>query len=331
MPSLVLFNTAWMTRYRGQTATDRLVNGGQWVTDNEDGGEAWNFQPTKGSCYGYVRTPRGGALNLSRIAANGGGESLAGVTVVFTARRPGGGSVVVGWYRNARVSRDSQLITARGPRHRWEYRAAAKVRDCVLLAPDERVFPVPRARGHAWGLGQSNVRYVDEPAAKSFVRNLCAYINNPKTTPIEAVETPRTEVGKRGAPRQPNPLLRAKVEKAAVEYVTSHFKKLGYKCSSVEGDNVGWDIEATRGAARLLVEVKGCSGAEPIVELTPNEYGQMRGVHQVAYRLAIVTHALRGPRAHLVIVSFNLSDGTWCDEDGRPARLTERTGVRITI
>ncbi|WP_410723360.1 protein NO VEIN domain-containing protein, partial [Burkholderia sp. SIMBA_042] len=63
--------------------------------------------------------------------------------------------------------------------------------------------------------------------------------------------------------------------------------------SSVEEDNVGWDLTVTGGDVTLKVEVKGLSGHELCVELTPNEYKQMVSPeHRAMYAVYVVTGAL---------------------------------------
>ena len=320
--ALVLFNIGWMRYYRGQTQDDQIVNGGRWVKDNKSGGEVENFQPIKGFYYGYVQPP-GSGVNLERLGAAPDAAYADDVTIVFTATRPRGGSVVAGWYRDARVWRDQQ----QQGRNRI-YFARARKENCTLLGIDDRVLSVPRA-GHprgTWGMGQSNIRYVDEAdEGEEFVRRLREYMEDPSA--IDVPVSPRNRRARGGAPRQSDPLLRAKVETAAIKCVRDYYE--AYKCVSVESDNKGWDLEFTRGAVNLLVEVKGCSGDAGQVELTPNEYAAMRNRHlRDVYRLAVVTRALDKPR--LSIVSFNESDGTWRDQDNRKARLDERKGVRVT-
>ena len=325
MASLVLFNIGWMKRYRGLTESDRIFNGGRYVQENEIGDEVRNFEPAMGRLYGYVPTQDGSNINMTRLGVDADAEYADDVTVVFTATPPEGGNVVVGWYRNARVWRE--------PRRRDEYDihfvAEARQKDCELLKVDDRVFPVPRTRrgdGDAFVMGRTPVRYTDKPNAKPFLRRLNQYMESYMESPPTADEPERRRRRRRDAPRQSDPLLRAKVEKAAIEHVTRHYS--GYECQSVERENKGWDLEFTRGARKLLVEVKGCSGDLGHVELTPNEYRAMRDRRcRHAYRLAIVTRALEAPR--LSIISFNGSDKTWRDQDDREVRLEERTGVRV--
>jgi hypothetical protein len=44
----------------------------------------------------------------------------------------------------------------------------------------------------------------------------------------------------------------------------AHFEDLGFVADSVEGDNLGWDLEAIHGASgdSLRIEVKGLSGPQ---------------------------------------------------------------------
>lgn len=323
MQRIVIFNTAWMTHYRGITAADQPMNGGEYVKDTDSGGEVQNFKPIRGHCFAYVRTPHGGRMNLERLGGNPGADSVSNVTVVFTATRPGGGRVVTGWYRRATVFRERQKGQGAG------YFAKAEANDCTLLEPDERAFPVPRAKDGGWGIGQSNVRYVDAEKPTRTVRDLLRYLRNRHLqlapSAKDKARSPRSNI-----PRQDDPVLRAKVEKAAVRHVTRHYEKQGYRCRSVEKQNLGWDLDAVRGAVKLLIEVKGCSGALPAIELTANEYDQMHRNRDI-YRLAIVTRALSTRTARLSVVSFNHADETWRDERSHRAVIEEVTSARVKL
>ncbi|MEK6701138.1 MAG: DUF3883 domain-containing protein [Planctomycetota bacterium] len=324
MQNLVLFNIGWMKHYRGQTEDDKIVNGGAHVQKHHEGGEVWNFEPIKGVCYAFARSNRGGNLNLARLGAVDGAPNVDGITVVFTATRPGGGRVVAGWYKNARVWREVRKLGARGLRHGWDYVAEAKIADCKLLNPDDRVFSVPRAKKGVWGLGQSNVRYVDEPAAKPFLQALSKYVASPMAANVTAA------VKSHGQGRQQDPALRAKVEVAAINRVVDFYTARGFACRSVERDDVGWDLEAERGDVTLLVEVKGCSGAAVVAEVTPNEFAQMKRRRNV-YRLAIVTNAMDKRKSHLSIVSYNIADRSWRNEEGQAAQVKEIVAARISV
>ena len=314
--ALVIFNIGWMRFYRGQTESDLIVNGGSYVRDNKFGFEVENFRPIRGWYYGYVQ-PSGSGINLENLGVAPDAPHADDVTIVFTATPQEGGRVVVGWYQNARVWRDQQKRAGR------PYFAKARIENCTLLEVDERELPVPRAsttKGR-WGMGRSNLRYVkDADESEDFVCSLRKHMR-------EYMQAPPSRRALRGGPRQFDPVLRAKVEEAAIQCVKDYYE--AYKCVSVESDNRGWDLEFTRGAVRLLVEVKGSSGNTGQVELTPNEYAAMRDRrHRDVYRLAIVKRALDYPQ--LSIVRFNKSDETWRDQKNRKVRLNERKGVRVT-
>ena len=181
------------------------------------------------------------------------------------------------------------------------------------------MLTVPRAgkpKG-TWGIGSSNVRYVDKrDENEEFIQELRQFLKDPDTYSLS--ENP---ISKKG---QSDQNLKVQVERAAIDYVKAHYR--GFKCTNVETENKGWDLEFRRGCVRLLVEVKGCSGKSAKVELTPNEYGAMCR-RKDKFRLAIVTSALVEPR--LSIIKFNDSDKTWRDQHDKKFKLTERKGARV--
>jgi hypothetical protein len=328
MKRVVLFNVGWMKYYCGQKPSDRIINGGKYVDEHEDGGEVRNFRPLGGHCYAYARSPRGGRVDIERLGAAREAACVDGVTVIFVATRPEGGSVVTGWYDRARVWRTAQIYKGRF------YVAEAPERRCVLLPVDQRVLHVPRARAGQWGIGQSNIRYADEPKARRFLNRLSRFMRSPRGFDDfdKHVHTQNAKK-RRGPGRQTDPFVRAKVERAAIRHVIAHFRHNGYKSfKSVERENKGWDLEFNRGCVRLLVEVKGCSGDASAVELTPNEYAAMcNTAYQQAYRLAVVAHALVKSRAHVEVVRFNGSDGTWRNSNDREIGLKTRTGAIVRL
>ena len=223
--------------------------------------------------------------------------------------------VVVGWYRNARVWREPQ------PQEPFGFIVEAAVEDCTLLEEEEREFPVPAAQQGSkakFGMGNANVRYLDEPIAVSFVRDIERYIE----------QHDRSRRFEQHA-RNVDGTLRTRVEAAAVNCVRNHYEGRGYVCVSVERDNVGWDLECAKEKGdKLRVEVKGCSGADAKVELTPNEYKKMRR-HRRRYRLAIVTTALTNPE--LKIVKYHAQDKTWRDQHDSLATVDERVAARVRL
>lgn len=70
---------------------------------------------------------------------------------------------------------------------------------------------------------------------------------------------------------------RLKIELAAMELASEWFTEREFLVRPCHRENLGWDLEATKGSSKLLVEVKGTSipAAGLSVELTPNEYAKM--------------------------------------------------------
>lgn len=94
-----------------------------------------------------------------------------------------------------------------------------------------------------------------------------------------------------------------------------------------ERDNVGWDLEATLDNRKLKLEVKGLSGSELVVELTPNEYTKMNA-NRDTFRLCTVTSALTQPG--LSIFQFSIESGRWETSDCRMLEVTEVVSARCT-
>lgn len=323
MPRPLLFcNVGWMKRYQGQTKDDKIIGGGQYVKVKKRGHEVCNFLPIAGRAFGYVQ-PVGDRIVLTKLGAPRDSESLDGVDVVVTARRPGGDTVIVGWFENATVYEWPQPLRRPSARHKSNrvnsYRYKASAKDVKLLAPEQRTFIVPRGKH---GIGQSNVWYA-HAAAKSWltqVRGLMRAAARPQLR--------RGVIPKRG---KPDPFNNAKVESAAMGHVWSHYQSQGYRLHDVSKENRGWDLEAKSGSLTLRIEVKGLSSDATSIELTPREYTAF-GENSHTYRLCIVTMALVKP--YLIVCSFNLASNAWAVETlGKynSVRVKERVGATITV
>lgn len=190
MPKLIFLNVGWMKRYQGLD-NDQILGGGRFVEDFRYGHEIYNFLPWQRSLYGYVETP---SINIDRLDARPGANSVSGVTAVWIARNPfRGGTYIVGWYENATVYRQARRATFAEDRRIDEYitrdiRAvdedintythydvSAAEEDCYLVPSGERDFSVPRGSG---GIGQRNIWYADTPGMAGFRRRVLDYIRN---------------------------------------------------------------------------------------------------------------------------------------------------------
>lgn len=104
---LLFCNIGWMERYQGLGSGDRIRGGGTYVKEEGRGHEICNFSRYRNRVYGYVQPPAW-QINIERLGADPESNSIRDVSVVWTAMRPGGGTVIVGWYRNATVFRHYQ-------------------------------------------------------------------------------------------------------------------------------------------------------------------------------------------------------------------------------
>lgn len=324
---MVFLRIGWMDYYRGQSASDTISGGGSYVDEQGYGHEIYNFKQYEGHFYGYVRPPRGGLdewtfpqINIGRLGGTSKDEEVSGALAIWVAKHPDTHeSCIVGWYQNATVYRQFQQSPPESNRtyngEDMGFYFLAKTEDSVLLPRDERLFTIPT--GGKGKLGQSNIWYADDPDVHGDFRSMVVnFIGNRKLPP-------RIPGG--GGGRQPDPLLRQKVEKAAIEKTTTHYGGIGYQVDSVEKDNVGWDLEAVSGQIMLRLEVKGLSGTELCVELTPNEYSKMRA-YRKSYRICVVTSALSNPR--LDVFAYSPDSQQWEDQDRRPLAVETIVAAR---
>lgn len=246
-------------------------------------------------------------IKLSRIDSfcSNTDDYLDDVLVVWTATKPiEGGTFIVGWYKHARVYRAFQNNAKSKERNGYDYNIEAKSSDCTLLIEKERTMKVPRAKAsmNKGFMGQSNIWYADSDIkeVKNFRQSIFDYIEN-YVKPQRHKAKPKIDVDAKVA-----------VEKAAVSAVTSYYTGQGYNVISVEDENKGWDLEATKGKAFFRIEVKGLVGSQISVHISKNEYAKMKASDNADYRLCVVTNTLKSPE----IWTFSYDNGIWvCEED----------------
>lgn len=249
------------------------------------------------------------------------------MTVVWIAKSPRDKkNYIVGWYRNATVYRDNEhRRVMRGGDVSVGYQIAAKPEEAKLLPVDARVFRIPTAKEKG-NLGQSPLWYGKDNAFRDSVRK---YIDDGT-----AAEKQKAS-GK--SPRQPDAELRRKIEQAAIEHAIAHYSSPAggnRSVTSVELDGKGWDLEAAAADGDVLnIEVKGLSGSQIVVELTPNEYEKMRAERE-RYVIYILSSALEASkRAHIFRFDAEQSfrrNLVWEADDGRILAIEERVAARLS-
>lgn len=305
MQKILFTNIGWMKRYRGHSNSDKIKGGGSYNPDDKH--EAFNFQDADGHCYGYVQPTKWSEIKIERIDPSclKSDDYLDDVLVVWTATNPiEGGTFIIGWYKHARVYRTFQYDAKLKERNGYDYNIEARSSDCTLLIEKERTRQVPRATNalNRGFMGQSNIWYADNETAEvtRFRQSVLDYIEN-YVCPQKHKAKPKIDVDAKIA-----------VEKAAVSAVTLSYMQQGYKVISVEDENKGWDLEATKGKSFLRIEVKGLAGSQISVHISKNEYSKMRSSDNADYRLCVVTNSLKSPE----IWTFTYDNGIWvCEED----------------
>lgn len=316
---MIFFNIGWMINYRGQTKADILKGDFKYIQKNGTGHEQYNFLPTKGWLYGYAPvkwnedTDEPTSINIDRIGAMPADDHLEGTDVVFFSRNPeDGNAYIIGWYRNAILYRKARELPGRKIVGEWFfYFAKTHTDDAFCVPQSKRAFIVPNAHQTKGGYGQSPVWYGDQlPGFKEKVREYISGFNKTK-----AASTAQKSI-----------TLEAKllVEQKAVSAAREYYRELGFEVESVEQDNCGWDLTATHpSGAKHLIEVKGLSGQQISVQLTPNEYKTLKERHN-DYILAVCINALATPDLHIFMICKQ-NDGVFIayDDDGNILEFVE--------
>jgi hypothetical protein len=327
---LIVFRVGYMKSYDG--AGD-ITGGGTYVQEHGEGGEMWNFRVEGGYCYGFVMTRNLTGIDLYRLAPETSwrkGDELDDVDIVFIAKKPGVGQVVIGWYKNATVFHKTYL-KRRGKKKRgdWEklhYLCQVGAENAILLPEDERIFEVPYAPVHGSGWpGNANVWYAEprEEKVVQFLLRLRKYIGSPRKP-----SGPNVKRRGKAYPNVPDKRLITRIEQAAYDITWKYYLKNGYIVTPVYKDNRGWDLEASKDGEFLKLEVKGHLGNVIQFELTPNEYTKLKEFNKT-YRVCVVRRAL--DKADLAIFSPKYKNGRWClvsSLNKETIFLSERTGAR---
>lgn len=175
-----------MNHYNGIDG-DTIERGGKY-NQHSIGHEVCNFSNNAGSLYGYVQPT--GQIKIEKLGGGKYDDSVSGVTVVWTAGPETGGTVVVGWYKDATVFREAQKIPRPNAIQKKNgvstFRIKATVDKAVLLPVEQRELIIPRAvKG---GIGQSNVWYADKEESQEIVRRVALLINDGVTPALPDVD-----------------------------------------------------------------------------------------------------------------------------------------------
>lgn len=313
---IIFLRIAWMEDYQGVTELDIPKGAGTYVSENADGGEVYNFKKINGKYFGYAAIQKGRSIDLSNLGAPKGTQKLNGVTVVFFAKNPTYGSqYIVGWYKNATLYSNLSTSSVNSRGHWNHYLASCKVSEGTLLPIKNRTFEVK-------GAGQTNLWYPKNYLSSKDLELLFSYIENP-TLPMQ---TKKGNTFAKGW--QVDTDLRKSIEISAMVAVASYFEDRGFTIVDVHKENKGWDLEACKGAKVLQLEVKGTQYDFNTIELTPNEYMQLKK-NKKTYRLCIVSNSLDA-KTRIVDVFYN-EGKRWINEKFQIINFSEFVSARVSL
>lgn len=327
-PRMIYFNIGWMKRYTGADEDDPTIGAHGYLGKHKHGAEAFNFRfGQDGVLRGYRPPGSREQIKIERLGARRTDQSIDDVAVIWLAREPGTGrTLIVGWYLNATVHRHAQDGGLDLNEERHSYSVETATANARLLPEVARSYPVASSRtSPGAGFGQKPTWY----GAERVNQKVWAYIREiegARSTPIRPPSKP---------PKNLDPELRRKVERAAVDHAKAYYASLyGKSCriESVEASAKGWDLEVFNSPDPLLVEVKGLQGPQLICELTPNEFEKMHmRENRKRYIVYVVNYALAQlPAVPIASIFEYARNGAWETADGRALVITEKTGAVLT-
>ena len=328
MVDMLFCRIGWMKYYKGVTPDDHITGGGSYVDEKGYGHEIYNFLPdTQGNIYGFVQVT-GDSMTISRLGAKYTAPSINGITIVWCSPH-NAALYIVGWYKNATVYSRTQhypksILMTRplpDPKDRLTYRFTTKKQYAELLPVEERIFEVPRAPKDLVGFGRQNIWYPDSKEAKDYYRKVQEY--------IQSIDNNKRRIHKVGQ-YHPDIAKRQTVEIAAMKSTIEYYQSKRYIVEDVSNENKGWDIEASKDTQVLYIECKGLSGNLVSVEVTPNEYKQMKNLSNYGkYRLCILENALLDTR-QLYHFHYDKTTNSLSEESGTMRlQIEERLGARL--
>ena len=270
-------------QYRGPLPGDERPVGGGKYNRTDTGHELYNFLPVASKLYGYFQPQmRKDETALERVESGAQGASLENVTVIFVARRPKGGQVIVGWYGGAKLFRSLGPKVAGRATHLPQYRCIANVRDSVLLPEKMRRLPIPHGPG---GFGQANVCYPLERdgsrKSRRWMAQALSYLDSydgenlliePEADASDSIvaELEAAGEGRPGQGFRTSAKDRAAIEKHGMVRAEKYFTAHGYDVKNVS-DRRSYDLHCVKGDREIRVEVKATTTAGQAVFLTRRE------------------------------------------------------------
>lgn len=307
---LVFVRVGWMRFYNGSVPGDeRPIGGGKYNQDGI-GHEIYNFRETDGRLYGYFQPPMSSdtvALERINSAATASTASLKNVLVIFVARRPEGGQVIVGWQKGAELFRRRVQRSPGKPRG-FGYFCSASSDNACLLPAESRHFEIPSGKD---GMGQSNICYPltsrgapkNIPwmsAAVNFVnryRSNNIFVKPEADAEVESAAAAEKAIARsKGQGFARDAVERRAIERHAMAVATKHFVTEGFDVEDVSAF-CPYDLLCTRGKKEIHVEVKGTTTDGGTIVLTYNEGKHASDTNNECVLFVLHSISLKGKKA----------------------------------
>lgn len=122
--------------------------------------------------------------------------------------------MIVGWYDNATVYRNRQSFERNGEKQ--EYNIETKAENAHLVPDGKRSqFIIPKARNGEFGIGQSNVKYVEKDDDRIFADKAIDFIESIRKTELEEIKQESENI-KKVLEEDPNFLELSDTEKETI-------------------------------------------------------------------------------------------------------------------
>jgi len=144
----IICNVTWMRNYEGVPDEDDPKHGGEFIKEKGYGHEALNFKKQGKYVYGYVQAMNG-TINIDRINGKAKNNKFIDNVLVVWRAKSNDGSVVIGWYKNARVYRSEQpapkgrIFKFRRKTIAPGYHIRALAKNATRIPHKKRCFSVP--------------------------------------------------------------------------------------------------------------------------------------------------------------------------------------------
>lgn len=306
---VIFARIGFMKYYQGPQIGDETPIAGGGYNREELGHEVFNFKPVGRNMYGYfhphMKPPYN--INLKRIDPTSKDDYVENVLVIFFAKDPnGGGQVIVGWYKDARVYRSFQKPSNQPERNNFKFYITTTIDNATLLPINKRYYKIGhRLKTKEGNPGETNAFYTHDTKFErkasgpknDWIEEAIDYVTNytgPKIILIKdedkSVEESNAIALEVSQGFQSDSEIRRSIEKYAMHKCKEFYENNGYLLTDTSL-NQPYDFQAIKNKEELFIEVKGTQGSGEKIILTKNEV-EMSKSHGAKMILFVVSEII---------------------------------------